>query len=204
MKERIDWRWHVGILYLAATARNVFKNGKSSRPPTRAGRFWKRECRVSELVSQCKLHFSRAVDGAENGTGRTVGRSCMWPAEDVAVECVDEVSLQRQAVRFRKPHPFDDREILVDVGVTSDFARNARHVSKHISAISDEIGGIRIKEGSAIEVGSHAWRRSERPVAFLRAPYRRVGRVWEDLTLRQQGVGTALILEREDVRWVKF
>src|SRR5260370_29177861 len=108
MKERIDWRWHVGILYLAATARNVFKNGKSSRPPTRAGRFWRRERRVSELVAQRKLHFSRAVDSAENRAKGTIGGSCVRVLGNVTVECIYEGRLQREGVGVRKAPPPDD------------------------------------------------------------------------------------------------
>ena len=85
--------------------------------------------RVSELVTQGKLYLSRAVDRAENRAERTIGGPSVRSAKDVAVECIDEVGLQREAVGFRKAHPLDDREILVYVSLTSDFSRDAWHVA---------------------------------------------------------------------------
>src|SRR6266478_6716452 len=94
--------------------------------------------RVLELVAQGKLHLSGAVYSSKDRSECAVARPRVRPAEDVAVECVDEVGLQRKALGFRKAHSFDNREVFVDIPLAPDFPGNAREVSERISALRDQ------------------------------------------------------------------
>src|SRR5690242_1676748 len=112
----------------------------------------------SELVAQRKLHLSRAINGAKDCSERAICRSSVRSAEHVAVECVNQISLQRQVLGFGETPSFYDREVLVDVSLTSDLSRYPRHIPKHKSALGHQAGGIRVEERCTIEVGGYTSR----------------------------------------------
>ncbi len=77
------------------------------------------------------------------------------------VESVRYVHFEDNCLIFVEGRSFLNRKVLVEIALAADVAQDQRSISVNVSTLRYQVRGIRIKEGSAIEVVvSTEWRES--------------------------------------------
>src|SRR6266478_883926 len=131
--------------------------------------------RVSELVAQGELHLSGAVNSSKDRSECAVARPRVRPAENMAVERVDEFRLQCDGLRFEETHSLDNRKVLIEISLTAELTGYARHVSERIPTLCNQIGSIRIDKRCAVEIGGACSCRESSIKALFATACARVG-----------------------------
>jgi hypothetical protein len=87
----------------------------------------------------------------------------------VAVECVREVNLENQHMRFKDGSALDQREIFIQVALTSHRRGDSRHVPEYVGArLAILWSKVLVEEGCAIEVSIGARGHKESWTAGIR------------------------------------
>ena len=108
----------------------------------------------SEVVSQSELNLPNGTDDTKlslRSTECLVAEEAVQSSKDVTVESIWNVYFEDDGLIFEDGRAFLNREIFVEVCLTSDVAEDKRSVSVNVSALSDKARGIRIHERRAVE-----------------------------------------------------
>ena len=92
----------------------------------------------SELVPQCQLHFSGAVYSSKDRSECAIAWPRVGSAENMPVECIDELCLQCEALPLCQTYSFYNRKVFVEILLASNFPGNTWHVAERISPLRDQ------------------------------------------------------------------